>query len=136
MFGFDLDGKLGNFIRIMGMTCSYQESINHTKPSDLQKAKSECSSRENCTGVRTNECYYFVTDRQISYDFCNDDPIPSQQPGTISSFEVYVPGLCVYKKPDGEFGFVIEHVPAVISFIIWCIQRKKTFHHLIFSACS
>ena len=52
--------------------------------------------------------------QQISYDFCNDDPIPSQQPGTISSFEVYVPGLCVYKKPDGEFGFVNEHVPAVI----------------------
>ena len=106
MFGFDLDGKLGNFIRIMGMTCSYQESINHTKPSDLQKAKSECSWRENCTAVRTNTCDPYGSTGS-RHDFCVDDPVRRDQITTAIPLET--PKMCIYKKrdPDGMFVFVM-----------------------------
>ena len=103
------------------MTCSYQDSVINKSSIELEKAKSECSRRENCTAVRTNKCTLFTSSTEFRYDFCNDDPIPSELPwikttGLFGLSTSYEPAVCVYKKPVGTFIFVVGHLDMGISY--------------------
>ena len=96
------------------MTCSYQDSMTHQSSYELEKAQAECSNRANCTAVRTNKCTLFTSSTEFHYDFCNDDPIPSELPwikttGLFGLSTTYEPAVCVYKKPDGTFIFVVRY---------------------------
>ena len=110
------------FVRIDNMTCSYRDSIKEPELSHLGKAKSECIMRQNCTAVRTNKCLRLSEVNGTFYDFCNDDPVPSDQLGTtktttgLSARSIYIPAVCVYVKTKSEF-ISIAYLDITILFI-------------------
>ena len=107
MISFHSDGK---FVKLVKMTCSYQDSIKRHRPEDFDKAKFECSKRENCTAVRKNPCSFSSSP---SYDFCEGVPKSLSESSTVG---LGVP--CIYKKvgPDGTYTYVIEIMNMIITF--------------------
>ena len=127
MISFHSDGK---FVKLVKMTCSYQDSIKRHRPEDFDKAKFECSKRENCTAVRKNPCSFSSSP---SYDFCEGVPKSLSESSTVG---LGVP--CIYKKvgPDGTYTYVIEIMNMIIISPSWLLFIDAEFYASIFSACS